>query len=293
MVFEATHLHRLHTLIATNTESRGLDKLPPSQDLEQAALDLWEAKRVLLLTGFVIAAHKIGETDGPPGTLGLALALDRLSKATCIVSDKYSLEALQQAIPLLPWQHTPRVICLEQGSEELISYNLLSQFNPDHIVAIERPGQNAAGRYHSMSGADFSHLVPDSDLLLHLARQQGIAITAIGDGGNEVGMGKIRDFVEQHVPYGETIGAAFAADHLIVAGISNWGAAALAALLSLSAKRQLMPDVAQEREVIEALCEAGLVDGATRSRSLSVDGMPLDDYLKVYEAIYSVSLSQA
>ena len=282
-------LESLRQLLPENTSSRGLDLLPATDDLGNAAAALWESKRVLILTGFLIASLEIGETDGPPGSIGLAAACDALGKAVCLVTDRHSQPAMEQVIRKWHWRQTPRLICLERGNEELVSYSLLSQFAPDHIVAIERPGQNSDGHYHSMAGRDFTNLVPDSDLLLHLARQQGVPITAIGDGGNEVGMGKIAPFVREHVPHGELICAAFPADNLIVAGISNWGASALAALLSLYAGKQLMHPPEKEGELVRTLVDAGLVDGATRAATLSVDGYELADYLAHYQKIYELS----
>ncbi|MCL2549307.1 MAG: DUF4392 domain-containing protein, partial [Symbiobacteriaceae bacterium] len=259
-------------------------------DLADAANALWQAKRILFLTGFLIASAKTGETDGPPGTLGLASACDQLGKEVCLVTDKYTEAALKEIVALFHWKQTPQVVVIEKGNEELLSYTLLTRFAPDHVVAIERPGQNIKGRYHSMSGVDFTDLVPDTDLLLYLAREQGAGISAIGDGGNEVGMGKIADFTKEHVPHGENICAAFAADHLIVAGISNWGAAALAALLSIAAQRPLLHTADLEEEMVHRLADAGLIDGATRSFTHTVDGWEMPLYTGVHQAIYAVML---
>ena len=52
----------------------------------------------------------------------------------------------------------------------------------------------------------------------------------IGDGGNEIGMGKIpREVIADNIPNGEQVACQTATDHLIVCGISNWGGYALAA----------------------------------------------------------------
>lgn len=50
---------------------------------------------------------------------------------------------------------------------------------------------------------------------------------SIGDGGNEVGMGKVESLVKAHVPNGEKICANTTCDHLLVADTSNYGAYAL------------------------------------------------------------------
>ncbi len=47
----------------------------------------------------------------------------------------------------------------------------------------------------------------------------------IGDGGNEIGMGKISmETIARNINRGAQIACRVPADHLIVAGISNWGA---------------------------------------------------------------------
>ena len=64
------------------------------------------------------------------------------------------------------------------------------------------------------------------------ARTSGkIATIGIGDGGNEIGMGKLHQRVVEHVQNGATIASIVPADHLITAGVSNWGGSALAAAL--------------------------------------------------------------
>ena len=289
----ADKVQAIKQLLASQTEKRGMHLVPDSNDLQDAATSLWQAERVIILTGFVIASRGVGETDGPLGSLNLAHACDSLGKSVCIVTDRYSQAALREGLSLFTWKRIPRVISLEKGNEELISYNLLSQFSPDHIVAIERPGQSRDGNYYNMAGNDFSEHVPDSDFLLHLAREQHIPITAVGDGGNEVGMGKIRAYIEEHVPYGATIAADFAADYLIVAGISNWGGSALAALLSLMANRSLVQPEQHEQMLFNTMAKEGLIDGATRQASQSVDALPLDEYLRIHAEIVHLSMPEA
>jgi len=58
---------------------------------------------------------------------------------------------------------------------------------------------------------------------------------AIGDGGNELGMGKVIDRIieSEQIADGDKIGCVIAADHLIAASVSNWGGYALAASIAL------------------------------------------------------------
>lgn len=47
------------------------------------------------------------------------------------------------------------------------------------------------------------------------------ASTGIGDGGNELGMGKVKDMVKAKMPKGELIACDVAADFAVTAGTNN------------------------------------------------------------------------
>src|SRR5258708_29221436 len=88
----------------------------------------------------------------------------------------------------------------------------------------------------------------------------------IGDGGNEIGMGKMPgETIERNIPNGRQIACRVATDHLIVAGISNWGAYALAGGVALVRGQKLDPalfDIETERKILHVMVERGpLVDG--------------------------------
>ena len=58
-----------------------------------------------------------------------------------------------------------------------------------------------------------------------------ITTVGIGDGGNEIGMGKVHQQVIEHIQNGRNIASTVATDHLVTAGVSNWGGSALVAAL--------------------------------------------------------------
>jgi hypothetical protein len=78
-------------------------------------------------------------------------------------------------------------------------------------------------------------------------------------------------------------------DHLIVAGVSNWGAYGLAAgvrLLRGAPHDPALFDPQRERELLEIMVERGpLVDGVSGQRTATVDGLPFDRYAQVLERI--------
>lgn len=105
----------------------------------------------------------------------------------------------------------------------------------------------------------------------------------IGDGGNEIGMGKIPwDILRDNIPQGARIACRIATDHLLVCGVSNWGAYALAAGV-WHLRGKIPPTVLfhpyVERRLLQTMVEKGpLVDGVLGKPSITVDGLSWQDY---------------
>jgi hypothetical protein len=142
---------------------------------------------------------------------------------------------------------------------------------------------------HNMRGEIVDEFTGDLHRLFEeLARHRPAGKTiGIGDGGNEIGMGSIpwADLV-QHLG-GETsarIACRVPCDWNIVAGTSNWGAYALAAaVLDLRGMTNLLRPFTAEHQrcVLEAIVENGpAVDGVTRRREPTVDGLPFETYIR-------------
>ena len=96
-------------------------------------------------------------------------------------------------------------------------------FDPTHLVAVERPGRALDGGYYNARARSVAALNAPLDALF-LRRRSGTVTIGVGDGGNEIGMGRVRARVVRDVPNGAKIASVVRTDHLMVAGISNWGA---------------------------------------------------------------------
>uniref|UniRef100_H3DQP3 D-glutamate cyclase-like C-terminal domain-containing protein n=2 Tax=Tetraodon nigroviridis TaxID=99883 RepID=H3DQP3_TETNG len=104
----------------------------------------------------------------------------------------------------------------------------------DHLVAIERSGRAEDGNYYNMRGVNLKHLVdPIDDLFIAAKDIAGITTTGIGDGGNELGMGNLKEKVKALMPNGSLIACDVSADYAVTAGVSNWGGYAIACGLYL------------------------------------------------------------
>jgi hypothetical protein len=177
----------------------------------------------------------------------------------------------------------------ENDERRLISI----QNDADLIIAIERTGPSKDGTYRTMSGKDMTHLVAPLELLI----TKDIRSIGIGDGGNEVGMGKVYDDIcKSKIPNASTIACDVATDHLIVASVSNWGGYALAsavALLSTTTNKffqnkqeailKCLPSTSIETRIMSRLVESGARDGLTGKQAMMVDGMPFQESIKVLD----------
>jgi hypothetical protein len=145
------------------------------------------------------------------------------------------------------------------------------------------------GRCLSMRGRDVTAHTRPAHLLfekLPWAMIGGRTTIGIGDGGNEIGMGKLPwDTIRKNVPQGGLVACRVPADYLIVAGVSNWGAYALATgvrLLRGAPVDSELYDLDRERGLLRQMVEAGaLVDGVTGQQSLTVDGLTFERYGRV------------
>lgn len=97
---------------------------------------------------------------------------------------------------------------------------------------IERTGRAADGSHYNARKMNFKHLVnPIDDLFLAARKIPGISSTGVGDGGNELGMGKVKEAVKRHIQNGDVIACDVEADFAVITGVSNWGGCALACTL--------------------------------------------------------------
>ena len=280
----APAIERIEMLARHDPGNRGLASFAANRELLPSAAELLRGERVIIVTGFCIRAAQIGETDGPPGALAIADALRQLGKEVVLVSDQYSSGLLAAGAEQFgkPFEivdlELPQQVADQQIDE------LVAAFKPTQVLAIERPGNAPDGHRYSMRGEILDDLVAAADRLL--APQRAYRTIAIGDGGNELGLGCLRESLKARVTHGELIFCATPADYVIPAGISNWGAYALVGALSLLAGRLLLRPPEHERAVLQAILAAGAVDGCTRAPTLSVDGLPWDDYAAVLNDIY-------
>jgi hypothetical protein len=254
----------IERIIWDDPGQRGVHYLALPGDLYRAATSLLAARRVAVVTGFFIVDEQAYETDGPPGARAIGHALESLGIPVDFLTDSFGVARLQQG-------------GLRPVRDDWCESSL--PLHCTHLIAVERLGRAADGRYYSMRGRDISPVTEPLDQLFVDASSQGIITIGIGDGGNEIGMGKVRDKTMSYIPHGKTISSTVVTDFLITAGTSNWGAWGLVAALSLLAGKNLLPTVAEATSHLKQLIDADCCDGVTGCRELTVDGLSVNSYL--------------
>lgn len=277
---EFNEFNEIEDIISKNLENRGMDKIKLKGQLESCVKSLDSSNTVVIATGFAVKVAKVGETDGPPGALALAYALENLNKKVIIVTDKYSEVFLRIGAKLLNLKAV--ISIFEENKEEEQSEEIFRKYKPDHVIGIERPGRGCDNRCYSMRGEDITSFCPNTDLLFIKAKENNIPTSAVGDGGNEVGMGKVRDFVIKYVNKGNIICAQFCSDNLIVAGVSNWGAFGICVGLCLLNNNMVMYDEETYEKIMKEMVKAGAVDGYSKKRETTVDGLTYEENLEVF-----------
>ncbi|NBY02780.1 MAG: DUF4392 domain-containing protein [Planctomycetes bacterium] len=304
---------------------RGLAKLEDNLisrtkgDFEAACASLAKGTGTVIFTGFYIptATPPAPETDGPPGALLIARTLASLGRKVAITCEKNCMSAFEAGLQNLGLSDKIQLIESPLDSHADYAQSFFSKLKQkigdiSHFIAIEKcgpshllqsiPGQNISaflnatddssrGKILTMSGKDITpftapvHHCFDPNFCI----ANNITRIGIGDGGNEIGMGNIPwHVIAANINNGSKIACATTVDHLIVAGVSNWGGYALGSGLLLNVGLPALSSLDPETEwkILEIMVQqGGLVDGRLGERIASVDGIDWSIHTNVIGSI--------
>lgn len=246
--------------------------LPAGYVLRAAQLMLPIRGRVLIGTGFPVV--DTFETDGPVGAIALYNAFEALGAEPVIVCGPPLSDELADQYRVHPLKVGPH----ESQDQEALA--ALKELEPELIVSIERPGQAADGKYYNMRGEDISPRAACFDSFFHHATCPTIAI---GDGGNEIGMGNIQEALKDL----DIQAAATGCNELVIADVSNWAALGLIAMLDWLTGQELLQKI-DSIGVLKFLSERGSVDGVTRENTLTEDGLPAQDGIDLIDRLQAL-----
>jgi hypothetical protein len=267
-------LDPVETLCALDPGGRGIGRLVVPGAMATAARSLARARRVVLVTGFVARPAWAAETDGPSGTVVLGRALRRIGARVVYLADPPVAPLLDACLRALGEPRDLVTVPAEPVAALRAARETVRVFGPTHLIAVERPGRAIDGGYYNARGTSVAAVNAPLDTLF-LRRRPGTVTIGVGDGGNEIGMGRVRARVARDVPNGAKIASVVRTDHLIVAGTSNWGAWGVTAHLALATGRALLHVPGEEARLTRAMLRAGGVDGLTGAREPSVDNLPI------------------
>lgn len=268
--------------------SRAYTKMPLTIHAGERLLQSIGAKdTVFIITGFILSPFNQPETDGVIGSLLLARALIMASDAkpflicpedakkaviNCAVS--IGLQVFETAGEVMETPFSIGIISFtkEKSKAEEQAESIINSVGlPSAVISVEAPGANAEGEYHNAAGENVTALEAKSDVLFCLLRRKGVMSLAVGDLGNETGMGTIGADIRKGIPYtdrgecrcgcGGGILAASEADCIITAATSDWGCYGLiGALAYLKKNMEIIHTGEMEKRLIETACKSGLID---------------------------------
>jgi hypothetical protein len=324
---------RLDRLVNLDVGNRGVEALyDASRALTGEALCGAAAERLLAIpegstaivtTGSVSRAWlspELGENDGPSGAAAIIRALWFARRASCIliieetlippmtatlqaagvavtdleVTRKASADGTMACATILPYPVT-------DAEGQSTAADMLNTLNPAILFSTERVGRNENGIYYNMRGRDYGMGRARIDMLFDAGMARGIPTVAVGDGGNEIGMGRVADAVKNAVPFGAPgdcpcgsgIGAVTSADVLMTAAVSNWGCTAICAAMALRTRdTRLLHTPRMEQRLLEVMTANGLINSADGVIDPHVDGILDSTHIAIAELAEAIVRKQ-
>ena len=245
-----------------------------------------EGDIVYVMTGFVLRPYKKAEMDGIVSSALLCRALVKAFGAKPIIvcpEDNYeAVKKLAACVGLHLFENMDELMEIpvsmgvmtftkDKSEAEKRADEIIAKAPPKAVISIEAPGANKIGVYHNATGLDVTELEAKMDILFEKTQKMGVLNIAIGDLGNEIGMGAISDTLLKYIPYaregacrcgcGGGIAVSTKADNLITATVSDWGCyAMIASLAYLTRNIDVMHTAELEKETITTASNAGMID---------------------------------
>jgi hypothetical protein len=247
---------------------------------------LKEGDRVCIITGFILPPFNKQETDGPVGAAALARTLARACGVRPLfVVPEEAGPAMERLSALMEFSAETLVFTKDAARACEEADRIIGPGKaPAFCIAIEAAGANSKGIYHNALGIDVSSLEAKSDVLFNRLQEKKVPTLAIGDLGNECGMGALGAHTARYVPYaaecscgcGGGAAAHSRADTVLSATVSNWGAWGIASAVAWLTRNPLAlysPEL--EERALGAANECGLIDMYGKAIP-AVDGMDIE-----------------
>ena len=234
---------------------------------------------VFVLTGFVLAPFNKAETDGAVSSVLLASVLEKsFGVRIVIVCPENAVKAIEKMSEHIGVNPETVVFTKDFEKAEEQAESIIALYNPYAVISIECPSANKIGLYHNAGGVDVTDLEAKTDILFDMLVKKGVLNIAIGDLGNEIGMGTISDCIKNRIPSDCVccgkggITAKTKADNIITATVSDWGCYSLICMLAFMTDNPgLMHDSSLQEKMMVIASENGLID-MTGEHIPAIDG---------------------
>ena len=254
--------------IVLKHNKRGMDKIdeqiPPGyyEDAAKSLLEIERGRHILLFTGFWVGGF--AETDGPVGTYFLAKALREMGYYPLVVTDLYA----NQYFSYQNDNFETLIVPIRGFAEEYMYNKILETYDAAALIAIERCGMDEYGSYSNKNGENIGPNTAPLDWFF--LEGEDLLTIGIGDGGNEIGMGKHAELLKEYL--GHTCPCTISTKHNLLATTSNWGSFGLIAALD----PKLVPSISEVSAYYDHILGLGAKDGISKKSEKSVDGFGID-----------------
>lgn len=268
-------------------------ELPISFEIAHAIHAQPHAK-VGILTGAAVPGFlPSGENDGPLGAFVLARALRALGHDVRFLTE-IELNGIFEGLFDLYKENFPIIQLAKDDPDDHASTALDLQI----LVSIEKLGSNKQHVMHGATGTSRNGTRAHVDGLVRRMNHEGKLTVGIGDGGNEIGFGKIYELARKTVDYGQLcrcpceggIVTVTSTQYLFPVAVSNWGAYGVtAALAALTGEMGILHTPQQEHELLALASRLDCRDGATGTARDCVDGVPAQTSAALVQLLKSLA----
>ena len=166
--------------------------LPTDYASQSAKYLLQHLGPTVITTGFYILYGGTVETDGPPGAKAIGNALESLGQKVIYLTDRYC-KPIMDALAS-PTEQTIEFPITDADKSIQFAREFLRDIRPSLLISIERCSPSSDGIYRNMLSKDVSGFTAKIDRIFDIFPHS----IGIGDGGNEIGMGKLQAVIPNH-----------------------------------------------------------------------------------------------
>ncbi len=234
-----------------------------------------------------------GENDGPLGAIVLGKALLALGYKVSFLTEADLFRIFHGMFDLYRQSFAIVELAKDDAGDHAGTAPDL-----DILISIEKLGSNRKHVMHGATGTSRNGTRAHVDGLVERMNGAGKLTIGIGDGGNEIGFGKIFDEARRLVDHGTScccpcndgIVTRTATKILYPVAVSNWGAYAITAALAILANDlSILHTPQRERELVQLATRLDCRDGGSGAAIDAVDGVPIETTAAVVQILETLA----